>query len=152
MLEPAGARCAKHPEALAVAPCSRCGTFLCGACTELVREEAFCADCVEWLRRNGSPSRGVQGLIALGVVGILGFPVCLFLAPVVNLVAAVACLLGATRELRRIRRGEGPLRGLRQAKVARVLGAVNLVLALLWIAAFVYGLFYGYAWGRSASK
>jgi hypothetical protein len=59
--------------------------------------------------------------------------------PLLNLVAAALGLWLPTRELDRILRGEGPLRGLRQARVARWLAGVNLLLALLWIAGFLYG-------------
>src|SRR2546429_7142960 len=33
---PPGARCARHPEQEAVAVCSRCGNFTCGACSVLL--------------------------------------------------------------------------------------------------------------------
>jgi len=121
-----------------VAPCVRCGTFLCGACTEVVGEAAYCEDCLAWLHKNGPPSRAVQGLIAVGIVGILGTLLCGLLAPVLNLLVAVPGLWLSTRELRRIQRGEGPLRGALQAKVARVLAGLNLGLVLLWVAIIVY--------------
>jgi hypothetical protein len=121
-----------------VAPCARCGTFLCGACLELRGEAAWCEDCLAWLRKNGPPSRAVQVFIALGLAGVLGTPLCGALAPVLNLFVAVPGLLLTTRELRRIRQGEGPLRGVLQAKVARVLAGLNLGLVLLWGAIIVY--------------
>lgn len=121
-----------------MASCARCGTFLCGACTEVMGEAAWCADCVAWVRKNGAPSRAVKWLIALGVLGIVAFPLLLFLAPVLNVVAAALGLWLPTRELRRILRGEGPMRGLRQARVARALGALNLLLVLLWGFALLY--------------
>jgi hypothetical protein len=120
-----------------VAPCTRCGSFLCGNCTEVLGEAAYCADCVAWLRHNGPPSRGVQVLIGLSIVAILSAPLLCGL-PVLNVLAAALGLWLPTRELDRIRRGEGPLRGMRQAKVARWLAGVNLLLTLLWIAGFVY--------------
>lgn len=124
---------------MAVAPCTRCGTFLCGACTEVMGEAAYCADCIAWLHKNGPVSRVVQGLIAAGIGGILCVPLgLLFFFPVVNLVVGGLGLWLPTRELRRIRRGEGPLRGSRQAQVARVLAGVNLLLALLGIGALIY--------------
>jgi hypothetical protein len=129
-----------------VAPCARCGTFLCGACTEVMQEAAYCADCVAWLHKNGAPSRGVQGTIALSLTAIAAFPLCLLFAPMLNLVAAVLGLWVPTRELRRIRRGDGPLRGAWQAKTARVLAAVNLLLALGWLGLFLY------AYGQSAAR
>jgi hypothetical protein len=122
-----------------VAPCARCGTFLCGACTEVMAEAAYCADCIVWLHKNGRASRVVQGLIVASLVGILSFPLgLLLLFPAINLVVGVLGVVLPTRELRRIRRGDGPLRGMRQAQVARGLAVVNLVLALLGIAAFIY--------------
>lgn len=123
-----------------MAPCARCGTFLCGACTEVLGEDAYCADCVTWLRQHGPPSRVVKGLIGLSIAGIALFPLlCAIPVPLLNLVAAALGLWLPTRELDRILRGEGPLRGLRQARVARWLAGVNLLLALLWIAGFLYG-------------
>jgi len=137
--EPVGPRCGKHPEAAAVAPCTRCGTFVCGACTEVLGEAAYCTDCVTWLRHNGPPSRVVQGLIGLSIAGLLCSPLLLALpVPMLNVIAAALGLWVPTRELDRIRRGEGPLRGMRQAKVARWLAGVNLLLTLLWLAGFLY--------------
>jgi hypothetical protein len=80
----------------------------------------------------------VQGIIALGVVGIVCFPLGGFLAPVVNLAVAALGLTVPARELRRIQRGEGPLRGARQAKVARALAVVNVLMLVLSAAAFLY--------------
>lgn len=122
-----------------MASCARCGTFLCGDCTEVMDEAAHCADCVSRLRVQGPPSRKVQGLIGLGIAGILLFPLLCGLPPVHCLGVAALGLWLPTRELDRIRRGEGPLRGMRQAKVARWLAGVNLLLALLWLAVFLYG-------------
>lgn len=39
------ARCAAHPEALAVGACSRCGTFGCAACLTQRGDEWFCPAC-----------------------------------------------------------------------------------------------------------
>jgi hypothetical protein len=117
-----------------VAPCARCGTFLCGACTELVKEAAWCADCVAWLRQNAPTSRAVHILIALGVLGFLCVLPCAPLAPVYQLVMGVLGLWLPTRELRRIQRGEGPARGAWQAHAARIIGGLNLVQALAWAA------------------
>ncbi len=102
-------------------------------------EAAWCADCVAWHRQHGPPSRVIQGLIGLGLAGILCFPLCGFLVPLINLVSAALGLWLPTRELQRIRRGEAPLRGTRQAHVARGLGVVNLLLMLLWGGLFLYG-------------
>jgi hypothetical protein len=122
-----------------VAPCARCGTFLCGACTEVMGEEAYCADCIAWLHKNGPVSRAVQVLIALEIAGLAGLPLCLLLLPLpaAHLVLGGVGLWMSTRELRRIQRGEGPLRGARQAKVARALAVVHLLLGLVWVAGLV---------------
>jgi hypothetical protein len=126
-----------------VAPCARCGTFLCGACTEVMDEAAYCADCLGWLRNNALPSRVVKGAIALNVIAILAYPLCLIFPPALNLGVGVFGLWVATRELRRIREGEGPLRGTWQARVALGLGALNLLLAMAWIALFLYAMSLG---------
>jgi Ca2+/H+ antiporter len=89
----------------------------------------------------------VQGLIVLSLASIAALPLCLFLAPLLNLVAAALGLWFPTRELRRILRGEGPLRGARQARLARVLGALNLVLVVLWVSVYLY-VFYSSTWSR----
>ncbi len=135
--EPIGPRCAKHPEVAAVAPCTRCGTFLCGACTDVLGEAAYCDDCLAWLRHNGKPSRVVQGLIGLNIVAFFSTPLLCGL-PVLSLPAVVLGLWLPTRELDRIQRGEGPLRGTRQAKVARWLAWVNLMATLVWLAGYLY--------------
>ncbi|MDY7226020.1 hypothetical protein [Hyalangium rubrum] len=126
-----------------MASCARCGTFLCGDCTEVMDEAAHCADCVARLRLHGKPSRRVQGLIGLGIAGILSFPLMCGLPPVFSLVVAALGLWLPTRELDRIRRGEGPLRGMRQAKVARWLAGTNLLMVLLWLGVFLYSWYSG---------
>ena len=134
---PPDVRCASHQGAPAVALCARCGSFLCGDCVELREEAAYCAACVDFLRHQGPPSRGVQACIVLGVFGLLCFPV-LLLAPLVNGLAAGFCLWVSGVELRRIQRGERPARGRTQARVARFLGWFNLGLMLLWAGGVVY--------------
>lgn len=130
-----------------MASCARCGTFLCGTCIEVMGEEAYCAGCVAWLHQNGPVSRTVQVLIALEMAGIAGLPLCvLFPFPVLHLLIGGSGLWVSTRELRRIQRGEGPLRGARQAKVGRVLALVNLTLAVVWAAALLY------AWFRLSTR
>ncbi len=133
------ARCAKHPEAAAVAPCARCGTFLCGACTEVMGEEAYCADCIAWLHKNGSVSQAVRIFILLEAANIISSPLCLLTIGLpLQFVVGGAGLWVSTRELRRIQRGEGPLRGARQAKVARALAVANLVLGVVGVAGVLY--------------
>ncbi|NPC87021.1 hypothetical protein HPC49_53685, partial [Pyxidicoccus fallax] len=75
MTSPAtGARCAQHPDAAAVATCARCGSFLCGECTEVVGESPYCAACVGMLRREAKPSRVVQAALVLNVLGLVCLP------------------------------------------------------------------------------
>lgn len=138
---PVGARCASHPEAPAVALCARCGTFLCGECTELRDETAYCAPCLRVYRRAGPASRIVQGLIAWSIAGLVCCPLMFVggLPPLISLVAVGLALTVARGELRRIARDEAPLQGRTQARVAFALGMANLLPILLWVAMFVAG-------------
>ena len=74
---PSSPQCAPHQRA-AVATCARCGSFLCGDCTELLGESAYCAACVDFVRTHGTASRGLkvlavlEGLVALSVPLVLG--------------------------------------------------------------------------------
>lgn len=66
-----GPRCPPHQRA-AVATCLRCGTFLCGECTELLGEAAYCASCLTFLQRHGPSSRALLwGVLGLGLAGLL---------------------------------------------------------------------------------
>ena len=132
LLTPTGARCANHPDTAAVATCARCGSFLCGDCTELVGESPYCAPCVGVLRRDAKPSRVVQVALGLNVLGLACLPCSLGL-PLPTLVAGLAGVVLSTRELRRIRLGEGPPRGLTQARVVCALGCINLGLSVAWL-------------------
>ena len=66
-------RCPSHQRA-AVATCVRCGTFLCGECTELLGEAASCASCIAFVRKHGAASRALQGVFGLGLVALLIVP------------------------------------------------------------------------------
>ncbi|TSC27595.1 hypothetical protein [Corallococcus sp. Z5C101001] len=135
-----GARCARHPDAAAVAMCARCGGFLCGACTEVQGETAYCEPCVAWLARHGRPSRAVVVLLGANVVGL----VLLTRPPLLTVGTLLAGVLGslqATRELRRIARGEAAPGGRLPAWVLRCLAAVNLLGVGAWIALGVFALF-----------
>ena len=132
-----GARCALHPDVSAVATCARCGSFLCGDCTEVVGESPYCAPCVAVLRREARPSWVVQVALGLNVLGLVCLP-CSLALPLPTLVAGLAGVVLSTRELRRIRRGEGPVRGLMQARVVRALGWGNLVLSAAWLVALLW--------------
>ena len=64
-VEPAGARCAQHPEAAAVLTCERCGDFACSACADSSGSQPRCKRCGighhEALRRElGSHERLVR--------------------------------------------------------------------------------------------
>lgn len=144
-----GARCATHPAALAVATCSRCGTFLCGACTELLDEAAYCEACVHLLKRSAPSSLVVRAIIALGLAGLVLLPVPFVLGFGVLPLLAVQLLtvgLGLTvprAALRRIQRGEAPPGGRAQARVAVALAWANLVPLLLMGAAVGFALLTG---------
>ncbi|MBN8229730.1 hypothetical protein JYK02_19650 [Corallococcus macrosporus] len=149
----AGAHCGQHPDVAAVALCARCGGFLCGACTEVLEETAYCAPCAERRKQQTRPSRAVRLALGANVLGFLLLCVPFqgassgfqrwsrewgFLpALVLTLAAAVAGTVIATRKLRR--REEVGDRGL--ARGLRVLSALNLVGALLYCALIVVVLF-----------
>ncbi|MGE6757123.1 hypothetical protein ACQKGO_03835 [Corallococcus interemptor] len=137
---PTGARCGQHPEAAAVALCARCGGYLCGACTEVLEETAYCEPCAERHLRNTRPSRAVRWALLANVLGglFLFAPVVrlswsahgtlegvqeVLLALACTLTAAVAGTVISTRKLRR--REELGDRGF--AHVLRVLSALNLL-------------------------
>ncbi|NOK23692.1 hypothetical protein [Corallococcus carmarthensis] len=137
----AGARCGQHPDVAAVAVCARCGGFLCGECTEVLEETAYCAPCAVRRRRDTRPSRPVRLALLANVGGFLflGAPVVLrswavpikmevLLELVFTLVAAVAGTFISTRKLRR--RDDVGDRGF--ATVLRVLAALNLLGLLFW--------------------
>jgi hypothetical protein len=127
-----------------VATCTRCGTFLCGECTELLGEAAYCASCAALLAPRFGPISprllAVSGLVLLGTLSTVaaflpGFP-ALFALPRWLLlgVSGVWGLWLPTRELRRIDRGQGPQRARLLARCTRWLAAVNLLFFLLSLA------------------
>jgi hypothetical protein len=122
-----------------VAPCARCGTFLCGACTEVMGEQAYCADCIAWLHKNGPISRTVHIFLGLEIASLVVLPLCLLMLTLpVQLVMGAVGLWVSSRELRRVQRGEGFLRSARRAKVLRVLSWVNLLLGALLAGGLVF--------------
>lgn len=127
-----GARCARHPDVAAVAVCARCGGFLCGACTEVRDETAYCEPCVEWRVRNTRPSRAAVVLLVANVVA-LGLLLRL-LPPVGSLLAGGLGAFLAARESRRITRVGGAPRGRLLVRVLAGLSAVNLLAVVLWLA------------------
>jgi hypothetical protein len=136
-------RCPAHQRA-AVATCARCGTFLCGECTELLGESAYCACCVALVgRQSGPPPPAllvVSGAVLLGVFSIgaafLPFPprVLRLSLWVLLGVSGVAGLWVPTRVLHRIDAGQGPRRARFLARCTRWLAVVNLLFFLLSLA------------------
>ncbi|NNB94872.1 hypothetical protein HJC10_11900 [Corallococcus exiguus] len=137
-----GARCGQHPDAAAVALCARCGGYLCGACTEVLKETAYCAPCAERRFQDMRPSRAVRLALLANVLGLLllvaplwmfsggrqGEGTTVLLALMGAFAAAVAGTVISTRKLRR--RDEVGDRGF--AIVLRVLSALNLLGLLAW--------------------
>lgn len=74
----ASARCPAHQRA-AVATCVRCGTFLCGECTELLGEAAYCAACVAFVRAHAAPSQLLKVMIGLEVIALASIPLVMLL-------------------------------------------------------------------------
>ncbi|ATB30515.1 hypothetical protein [Melittangium boletus] len=136
---------------MAVATCARCGTFLCGECTELIGETAACADCFALLHRRGTPSWALTLALGLQGVALVSAPLVLLLpfqvridtgqativlpllrrVPVLNLLAFGAGWFMASRELRRLERADLPSRARTMARATRVLAVINLGFVLL---------------------
>jgi len=137
------ATCPSHQRA-AVATCARCGTFLCGECTELLGDAAYCASCVALVAPGFGPIPrallAVSGLVLLGMLSTVaaflpGFPSVLSLPR--WLLLGVSGALGIwvpTRVLHRIERGAGPRRARLLALGTRGLAVVNLLFFLLSLA------------------
>jgi hypothetical protein len=76
--ETRGGTCAVHPGNLAVAPCPRCGTFMCGLCRTRWEARTLCLACVERLTmgQESTPEAArVHRRLALSslLVGILAW-------------------------------------------------------------------------------
>jgi hypothetical protein len=84
------------------------------------------------LRRDAKPSRVVQVALGLNVLGLVCLP-CSLALPLPTLVAGLAGVVLAGRELRRISRGQGAERGRMQARVVLSLGGLNLGLSVAWL-------------------
>ncbi len=140
---PASPRCPAH-QRVAVATCARCGTFLCGECTELLGEAAYCASCAALVAPQVGPIPlgllAVSGLVLLGMLStaaaflpffpsILSFPRWVLLGA-----SGVAGLWVPTRVLHRIDSGRGPRRARLLARCTRWLASVNLLVFLLSLA------------------
>lgn len=138
-----GPSCPQH-QRLAVATCSRCGTFLCGDCTELLEEAAYCAACLPLVRRQAAFPRALFVALGLGVLGLLtlalsvsGFFLVRFAQPVL---AGVSLGL-SIRVLRRIRRGEAPRRARPLAWLSLTLAGLNVLIFLLGLGLVLVFLF-----------
>ena len=142
--------CPSHHR-LAVTTCVRCGTFLCGECTELLGDAATCVTCLPVLRAHGSASLGLKLAFGLCGVAILSAPFALLLPlqarvdadrallvlpllsrlPVLNLVAAGVGELLVVRERRRLGPEEGSSQAAALARWTRALAVFNLGFVLL---------------------
>ena len=118
---PDAAQCARHPDALAVEVCGRCGAFVCDQCLQLGDDEVRCPACWERLMERAS-TRSLVALV-LSVIGVF----------YVTLLPGVVGLVLAQQELKAIARGEAPESGRTMAKVARVLGALSALGLLLFV-------------------
>ncbi|MBM7111915.1 hypothetical protein [Archangium primigenium] len=149
---------------MAVATCARCGTFLCGDCTELLGDAALCPDCLALVRREGTPSWSLTGALGLQCIALVAAPLLLLLPfearvepghgtivlpllrrlPVLQLLAfGVGWPVGA-RELQRLVHGALPSWARVLARLTRGLAAANLGFVLvqgLLVARLVLGLF-----------
>lgn len=123
MPTPVGATCPRHPSALAVDVCERCGRFVCGDCAVLKDEKTSCSECAAV--PHTASARATLAL-ALGLAGFF------FCGPVS--VAAIA--LGLV-EQRSIERRETPVEGLGRARWAVRLGALQIALVVLVVLTFV---------------
>ncbi|RYZ35243.1 MAG: hypothetical protein EOO71_36195 [Myxococcaceae bacterium] len=144
------ARCGQHPAVAAVALCERCGGFLCGACTEVLEETAWCEPCAERRWQDTRPWRGGQALLVANLLGLL-----FLAAPVVflswttrpgelagvettlellgwTLAAGVGGVAISTWKLGRHERAGAPPGWAGLARGLRILAALNLLGVALW--------------------
>ena len=130
-------RCGVHADVPAVDTCSRCGSFVCGDCLELIGEEPFCQACYHRKDVTGRASTRATLALLFGATGLLcGAPF------------GIIALVLAWRERIAVEQGRSPLSSRTLANVARTLGWISVVLTgvlLLGLAGFI-------AWGvyRSA--
>lgn len=146
---PGPPRCPAH-QRTAVATCARCGTFLCGDCTEVLGETAVCASCLALLARRGIPSWGLTLTFVAQLVALLSAPLLLLMPfqvqvdsshgtivlplvrrlPVLSLLAFLSGWFVGARELRRLEPGVSS-RARVLARLTRALAGVNLGVMLL---------------------
>ncbi|WNG33003.1 hypothetical protein F0U61_04760 [Archangium violaceum] len=55
----------------------RCGTFLCGECTELLGEATYCASCMAFVGKHGAPSLFLKLALGLEVIALASIPLAL---------------------------------------------------------------------------
>lgn len=110
MVTATSARCAQHSETPAVVACARCGTFLCGECVELRRDESYCRDCA---RRLDAPASAKAKLAcALTTLSFPGMFLLGFVAPLrlpgfaLGILALVLGIALALTERAKLARGE----------------------------------------------
>ncbi len=155
-------RCPTHQRA-AVATCVRCGTFLCGECTELLGEAAYCASCIAFVRQHGAASLALKLTLGLGLIALATVPLAMLLPvnvvvdtgrativlpllrrlPVLNGIAAGLGFWLSSRELRRLEHVE-PSPARTWARWTRGLSWLNLacvLLQLFLVLRLVLGLF-----------
>ncbi|WPB76297.1 B-box zinc finger protein [Archangium violaceum] len=145
-------RCPTHQRA-AVATCVRCGTFLCGECTELLGESSYCASCSAFVREHGTASLALKLTLGLGIVALLTVPLAMLLPvsvvvdigqatlvvpvlrrlPVLNGIAAGLGFWLSSRELRRLERVESASSARSWARWTRGLSWLNLACVLLQV-------------------
>jgi hypothetical protein len=145
-------RCPTHQRA-AVATCVRCGTFLCGECTELLGESAYCASCITFVREHGAASLALRLTFGLGIVALLTVPLAMLLPmnvvvdmgratlvvpvlrrlPVLNVIAAGLGFWLSSRELRRLERVDFASPARSWARWTRGLSWLNLACVLLQV-------------------
>jgi hypothetical protein len=116
-------RCANHPETSAVEICTRCGSFICGACLEYTKSEPPVALCTACARREASLRGPGRSRVALGLAIAGCVTLCFPLGVVAFALAQV--------ELRALARGEVSERVRGTARAARVVGLVAVALFLV---------------------
>jgi hypothetical protein len=155
MAAPAGAVCAQHPDASAVATCLRCGSFLCDGCVLIHDEDAYCADCLRTLS-SGPASRLARASVGLAATALVFNAAGFGLAPMfgtdaVVVAIGVAFLLALVAagislfERARISRFAAPPAGRRWTLAALILCAVPLAEVLLFLVSMGAGYFGGKA-------
>lgn len=146
----------------------RCGTFLCGECTELLGEAAYCGSCMAFVGKHGAPSRLLKMALGLELIALVSIPFALLLPlrglvrvegavfafsllrgiPVLNGLAAGLGFGAVFHERRRLGRVELHSSASRWLQWARVGAWVNLGYVLLQAALLVMSFldFYSSVW------